>query len=47
VTAARAVENAVEAAIQTGQTTKDVGGKLGTAATGEAIVRILAESDNR
>jgi 3-isopropylmalate dehydrogenase len=46
-TAARAVENAVEAAIQTGQATRDVGGNLGTAATGEAIVKILAESDNR
>jgi 3-isopropylmalate dehydrogenase len=45
-TAARAVENAVEAAIRTGQATRDVGGKLGTAATGEAIVKILAESDN-
>ena len=40
-TAARAVENAVAAAIQSGRATRDVGGALGTAATAEAIVEIL------
>jgi 3-isopropylmalate dehydrogenase len=45
--AARAIENAVEAAIQTGRATKDVGGNLGTAATGKAIVEILAAGEDR
>jgi 3-isopropylmalate dehydrogenase len=40
-TAARAIENAVAAAIQGGRATKDVGGHLGTAATGQSIVDIL------
>jgi 3-isopropylmalate dehydrogenase len=44
--AARAIENAVETAIKNGQATRDVGGDLGTAATGEAIVEILAASDS-
>jgi 3-isopropylmalate dehydrogenase len=39
--AARAIENAVAVAMQAGRTTKDVGGTLGTAATGQAIVEIL------
>jgi 3-isopropylmalate dehydrogenase len=39
--AARAVEGAVATAIKTGRATKDVGGKLGTIATGEAIVELL------
>src|SRR5579864_3145774 len=36
-----AAARAVEAAIEAGQTTKDIGGKLGTAATGKAVVKIL------
>jgi hypothetical protein len=36
----------VENAIRSGRATKDVGGNLGTAATGEAIVQILAANDN-
>src|ERR1700726_769277 len=39
--AARAIENAVALAIQGGRATRDVGGTLGTAATGQAIVEIL------
>jgi 3-isopropylmalate dehydrogenase len=39
--AARAIENAVAVAMQSGRATKDVGGDLGTAATGQAIVEIL------
>ena len=39
--AARAIENAVAAAMQRGLTTRDVGGDLGTAAAGRAIVEIL------
>jgi 3-isopropylmalate dehydrogenase len=39
--AARAIENAVAAAVQRGLTTRDVGGDLGTAAAGRAIVEIL------
>ena len=39
--AARAIENAVAVAIQNGRVTRDVGGNLGTAATGQAIVEIL------
>jgi 3-isopropylmalate dehydrogenase len=45
--AARAIENAVAAAIQGGRATRDVGGNLGTAATGQAIVEILASSDTK
>ena len=45
--AARAIENAVAAAIQGGRATRDVGGNLGTAATGQAIVDILASDDNK
>jgi 3-isopropylmalate dehydrogenase len=45
--AARGIENAVETAIQNGRATKDVGGNLGTASTGQAIVEILAASDDR
>jgi 3-isopropylmalate dehydrogenase len=43
--AARAIEEAVEVAIQSGRATRDVGGKLGTAATGRAIVEILEAID--
>jgi 3-isopropylmalate dehydrogenase len=39
--AARAIEDAVAAAIQGGRATKDVGGDLGTAAVGQAVVEIL------
>jgi len=39
--AARAIEHAVETAIKSGRATKDVGGTLGTSATGQAIVDIL------
>ncbi len=45
--AARAIENAVAAAIEGGRATRDVGGDLGTAATGQAIVEILASNDNK
>jgi 3-isopropylmalate dehydrogenase len=40
-TAARAIEDAVAAAMQNGRATRDVGGTLGTAATGQAIAEIL------
>jgi 3-isopropylmalate dehydrogenase len=39
--AARAIERAVAIAMQTGRASRDVGGDLGTAATGQAIVEIL------
>lgn len=39
--AARAVEGAVAMAIETGRATTDVGGMLGTAATGEVVVELL------
>jgi 3-isopropylmalate dehydrogenase len=39
--AARAIENAVAVAMQTGRATRDVGGGLGTAAAGQAIVELL------
>jgi 3-isopropylmalate dehydrogenase len=39
--AARSIENAAAVAIKAGRATKDVGGTLGTAATGQAIVQIL------
>jgi 3-isopropylmalate dehydrogenase len=45
--AASAVENAVAVAIQGGRATKDVGGHLGTAATGQAIVEILASHGSK
>jgi 3-isopropylmalate dehydrogenase len=44
--AARGIENAVAAAIEGGRATRDVGGKLGTAATGQAVVEILACNDS-
>jgi 3-isopropylmalate dehydrogenase len=44
--ASRAIEGAVAAAIQAGQATKDIGGHLGTAATGRAVVEILNSNDN-
>jgi 3-isopropylmalate dehydrogenase len=43
--AARAIENAVAAAIEGGQSTSDVGGSLGTTATGQAIVEILTSNE--
>jgi 3-isopropylmalate dehydrogenase len=39
--AARAVEGAVAAAIKAGEATRDIGGQLGTAATGRAVAKIL------
>src|SRR5579864_6482338 len=45
--AARAIEAAVAAAIETGRATKDVGGKLGTTATGEAVVELLKGGGSR
>jgi len=39
--AARAIEHAVAFAVQDGRATKDVGGDLGTAATGQAVAEIL------
>ena len=39
--AARTIEAAVAKAIETGRATRDVGGKLGTAATGQAVVELL------
>jgi 3-isopropylmalate dehydrogenase len=39
--AARAIESAVALAMRRGRATRDVGGALGTAATGRAIVEIL------
>jgi len=44
--AGRAIENAVAAAIKDGRATRDVGGRLGTVATGKAVVEILASQDN-
>lgn len=37
--AAKAIEHACADAVQSGEATRDVGGRLGTAATGQAIVR--------
>jgi 3-isopropylmalate dehydrogenase len=42
--AARAIESAVAVAIEGGRATRDIGGNLGTAATGQAIVDILASN---
>jgi 3-isopropylmalate dehydrogenase len=39
--AARAIEDAVAAAMQSGRATRDVGGTLGTAAMGQAVAEIL------
>jgi 3-isopropylmalate dehydrogenase len=41
--AAQVLENAVAAAIAAGESTKDVGGKLGTKETGQALVARLAK----
>jgi 3-isopropylmalate dehydrogenase len=41
--AAQAVETAVVACLEAGECTQDVGGKLGTAATGDAVTRRLRE----
>jgi 3-isopropylmalate dehydrogenase len=40
--AARAIENAVAIAMREGRATRDLGGELGTAATGQAIAELLA-----
>jgi 3-isopropylmalate dehydrogenase len=40
--AARVIEDAVTEAIQAGETAQDLGGKLGTVAAGEAVLRRLA-----
>ena len=39
VLAAQALEKAIEEAIDARETTKDIGGNLGTSATGQAIVK--------
>src|SRR5579871_2101952 len=44
--AARAIEAAVAAAIEAGLATKDIGGTLGTAATGRAVMEILESGEN-
>jgi 3-isopropylmalate dehydrogenase len=44
--AARAIEHAVARAVQSGHTTKDVGGDLGTAAAGEAIAKLLVSKNS-
>jgi len=44
VSAANAIERAVEAAIARGQATRDVGGNLGTGAAGAAITELLASA---
>ena len=40
---ARAIEGAVVAAIEAGETTKDIGGNLGTRAAGEAILKRMGD----
>jgi 3-isopropylmalate dehydrogenase len=42
--AARAIEHAVARAMQDGRSTKDVGGNLGTAATGQAIAALVTSA---
>jgi 3-isopropylmalate dehydrogenase len=42
---AKTIERAVVEAIEAGETTKDIGGKLGTRAAGEAVLKRLAVSD--
>jgi len=44
--AASAIESAVAEAIKTGRATTDVGGKLGSAATGQAVVEILTSASS-
>ena len=39
---ARAIEKAVIAAVDAGETTKDLGGNLGTLAAGEAVLKRLS-----
>jgi 3-isopropylmalate dehydrogenase len=41
---ARAVEHAVEAAVDAGQTTSDIGGSLGTREVGDWIARAVKRS---
>ncbi len=43
--AARSIERAVEKAVATGRVTKDIGGNLGTAATGKALAELLSTGD--
>jgi 3-isopropylmalate dehydrogenase len=45
--AAAAIEGAVAEAIKSGRATRDVGGKLGTTATGEAVVELLKGGHSR
>jgi 3-isopropylmalate dehydrogenase len=42
--AARAIENAITTCIAKGESTRDIGGKLGTQATGQAVVKRLQAS---
>jgi 3-isopropylmalate dehydrogenase len=42
---AATIERAVVEAIEAGETTKEIGGKLGTKAAGEAVVKRLAIGD--
>ncbi len=44
VAAAQAIEQVAAAAIEAGEATRDVGGRLGTAATGRAFARRLAQA---
>ncbi|HST43919.1 MAG TPA: isocitrate/isopropylmalate family dehydrogenase [Luteimonas sp.] len=46
VAAAQAIEHAAAAAIRAGEATRDVGGALGTGATGRAFARRLASADD-
>ena len=39
---AKSIENAVIAAVDAGETTKDLGGELGTKAAGEAVLNRIA-----
>jgi len=43
---ANAIEDAVVAAVRAGETTQDLGGKLGTRAAGEAVLKRLTTKDN-
>jgi len=42
--ASRAIEEAITACIAAGESTRDIGGKLGTKATGEAVVKRLQQA---
>jgi 3-isopropylmalate dehydrogenase len=41
--ASRAIEDAITACIAAGESTRDIGGKLGTKATGQAVVKRLQQ----